>query len=622
MVKKSPQILLHSLLLLFVSSAWGQDIDVATRLRLAQSFEQSGDWERVVSIYEELHRRDPTNYVFFDGLRRAYAQTKKYDEAIELVEHRLRLQPKDPHLTSILAGLHYEKGDESKADSMWQLVLLSDRKNASSYRLVASQMLDHRLFEHAIKTYLSARSAGLGQDIFAEELGSIYSALQQYGSATKEFIRILKRAPEQLPYIENRIASFSMRNDGLRAATAAVQEEIRQTPANLTLRSLLAWMAIEGKDFESAYQQYRVIDSLRNAKGHELFNFGQRALQERAFRVAAKTFRVVIEQQAPPTILPQARLGYARAIEELSDESDTSGRFPEGTTAGAQWPVSESQPSYSGAIALYGRIIAEYPHSELAAQAHYRIGCICFDRFFDLDRALSAFELAKKGAKSPSVQFDATLKVAEVLAARGNLFEAKAEYLPLTKAAIPAYRDKALFQLAELDYFAGSFDSSLARLGLLTSNVNIDLANDALQLQYFVQENKSTSSKALQEFAKADLLVRQRKFSEALGRFKEIAASNPTVLLVDDTMMRIGELQLMLKQTSEAMATFQKVAAEMQTSILRDRAQLRIGEIFQNVLKDKAKAIEAYELLLAKYPNSMYVEEVRKRIRFLRGDAI
>ena len=128
-----------------------QEIDIAARLRLAQSFEQSGDWERAAIVYEELYKRDPKNYVFFEGLRRSYTQVKKYDEAIGLVSGRLASQPKDPILTCVLGGLYYEKGEDSKADSLWKLVLAGDRKNAGLYRLVASQMMDHRLYDHAIQ---------------------------------------------------------------------------------------------------------------------------------------------------------------------------------------------------------------------------------------------------------------------------------------------------------------------------------------------------------------------------------------------------------------------------------------------------------------------------------------
>jgi outer membrane protein assembly factor BamD (BamD/ComL family) len=48
---------------------------------------------------------------------------------------------------------------------------------------------------------------------------------------------------------------------------------------------------------------------------------------------------------------------------------------------------------------------------------------------------------------------------------------------------------------------------------------------------------------------------------------------------------------------------------------------MRIAETFQRILKDKDRAIAAYEQILSKFPNSLYVEQARKRIRLLRGDA-
>ena len=625
-MKAPHKIPLYCLLLRVLSSNFisAQEVDIAARLRLAQSFEQSGDWERAAMIYEELYKREPKNYVFFEGLRRSFTQVKKYDEAIDLVSNRLASQPKDPLLTCILGGLYYEKGEDSKADSLWKLVLAGDRKNPGLYRLVASQMMDHRLYDHAIQVYLSGRKLGMDEDAFAEELGYIYASLQQYGAATQEFVRILKKSPDQLFTIENRIASFTMKQDGLRAATSVAKDEVRRTPNDVTLRSFLAWLSIEARDHESAYAQYRVIDSLRRAKGNELFNFAQRAMQEKAFKVAAKAFREIIDQQANPVILPQSRFGYARAIEELSMASDTAGEFhrDENVRETPAWPVSETQPSFTGALALYGKIIVEYANSELAAQAHFRIGLIKLEKFFDLDGALVAFEAARRSAKSPNLLYEAVLKSGEVLLAQNKLDKAKNEYSPLTYATLVEYQDRAAFALAEIDYFAGAFDSSLTRLGRLTSNMNLDLANDALQLQYFIQENKASGSNALAEFAQMDLLARQRKNSEALAGFKEIARKYATALLVDDAMMRIAEIQLLQRQTNEALATFQKLVSDAPTSILRDRAQLRIGEVYQNVVRDGAKAIEAYEQLLVKFPSSMYVEEARKRIRFLRGDAI
>ena len=114
--------------------------------------------------------------------------------------------------------------------------------------------------------------------------------------------------------------------------------------------------------------------------------------------------------------------------------------------------------------------------------------------------------------------------------------------------------------------------------------------------------------------------MRQRKYSESLAQFQDIVKQYSTALLVDDAMMKIGELYILLKRPIEAITAFHFVEDSIQLSILKDRAQFRIAEIYQTVLNNNAQAIEAYEKLLAQFPNSLYAEESRKRIRLLRGD--
>jgi hypothetical protein len=44
--------------------------------------------------------------------------------------------------------------------------------------------------------------------------------------------------------------------------------------------------------------------------------------------------------------------------------------------------------------------------------------------------------------------------------------------------------------------------------------------------------------------------------------------------------------------------------------------------LYENKLKDPAKAMELYQDLLTKYPGSLFVVEARKRFRALRGDVL
>ena len=58
--------------MLLASQLCSQQGDVTTKLRLAQSFEQSGDWARAAALYESMLNDNPQNYVVFEGLRRSY----------------------------------------------------------------------------------------------------------------------------------------------------------------------------------------------------------------------------------------------------------------------------------------------------------------------------------------------------------------------------------------------------------------------------------------------------------------------------------------------------------------------------------------------------------------------
>lgn len=615
-------------LLLFAAmcaqSTTAQQADLATKLRLAQSFEQAGEWGRAATIYESLLVENPQSFVVVDGLRRTYTELKQYDKAISLIQRQLRSNPADENMMTILGGLFDLSGNQQGADSLWRLVILKDVKNAGLYRMVAAQLIDHRQYDRAIQIYLDGREGTKNNNLFIEELASLYSALHQYDHATAEFIKLVHTNPQQASYVQSRLASFTGRPEGWQAALAVVNEAVRRAPENVPLHTILAWLLIEGKQYEAALEQYRIIDRVTKAGGVELFAFAQRAAQERAYRTAQHAFQEVVQLNGPANILSYARLGYARAAEELSAENDSSAQQPGPrveTAVGASLGAAETIPTFQGALGLYDLILTDFPNSDVGMQALFRIGTIRFVRFFDLDEAAKAFDRVRSMPFNPSLQQEAILRLAEVETAKNDINRAIKEYTQLLTITSDQNRDKVLFRLAELSYFEGRFDSAGAMLRRIGSTLRSDEANDALQLLYFIEENKP-SGDALLEFARAELLVRQRKYSEALTRFQTLTVRTPSVSLVDDAVMRIAELHLLLNHPEDALAVFRRVVVDMPGSVLRDRAQMRIGEVYENRLRDKTKALEAYEKVLEQFPTSLFTEEARKRIRTLRGDSL
>jgi TolA-binding protein len=375
---------------------------------------------------------------------------------------------------------------------------------------------------------------------------------------------------------------------------------------------------MEGNDYSSALEQYRIIDRNSNARGIELFNFGQRALEEKEFGSAVKAFQEVLAIPPPKELQPAVRLGLARATEELSLSVDST----LSNVSRELWPVSEARPTAGSALGLFEAIARDYPRTPVAAQAYFRIGVIKRDRLFDLDGSLAAFAAIPSIVPDTPLALESSLAAAGVLIARNDLAAARSRYEALLGVRDPLQRDRVLFHQAELDYFTASFDSALVVLKRLSQQSSTDLANNALELQYFIEENIGVGTPGLTMFAVSDLLMRQRKYPEALNGFRDVVSRFPSAPLADDAIVRIGELQLLLGKPLEAIETFRSMVRDMSGSILRDRALMRIGEVYEQRLGDRVQALEAYEELLKLFPLSLHAEEARRRMRKLRGDAI
>jgi tetratricopeptide (TPR) repeat protein len=601
--------------------ALGQSADQSARFRLAQSYEQAGNFEDAAKVYQQLYNEDPTNYPYFDGLRRVQMQLKNYDIIERLIQRRLAVDPRDVSLLSMLGGVYYKAGREREAEDTWEKTLATDPKNPNVYRVVTNVLLENRLLEKTAETYRRARAACGDPNLFTLDLAQLLAITMDYAGATVEFLRWLKQNPTQLAFVQGRMAAFTGKEEGREAALEVVKTELKKDD-DIRLLELTSWLYLEGKNYDDAFETCKKIDRATNAKGASLYTFAERAFKEKAFDVAARAYREAINTPIASARLPYAKYGYACCLKELSALSDTlSIRVTSGSI-----PVSEAQPIYAGATAYFREIIKEYPRSEFSARSYFQIGIIQFQRFFDLDGALHSFESVEREVPGPAVVLhDVSIKIGEVLTAKGDTARASQKFLTVINApdATPDQQDEATYRLAEIEYFAGQFEAASHHLESITSNLKADYANDALALLAFLQENQATTVAALKDFARADFLSRQRKNTEAIPIFLDVIKRFPQALLVDDALMKVGALQAQARLFTDAIASYERLIAEFgQTSIALDRARYNIAEIYQFGLHDTPKAIAAYERLLAEYPQSLLVAQARKRIRQLRGDAL
>jgi tetratricopeptide (TPR) repeat protein len=451
------------------------------------------------------------------------------------------------------------------------------------------------------------------------ELAQLAVIMMDYRTATEEYVRWLLENPSQIAYVQGRLAAFTGKEDG-RAAALEVILRWNERHSHPRLLELLEWLYLEGRQYDEALAVARKRDEATSAHGTALIGFGERAFAAKAFTVATRAYREAIGGPLSKDRLPGARYWYARALQETGAAADSP------RVVSSTLPAPEAMPRYADAIAEFQRIIADYPGSEFSARSNFQIGTIRMDRYFDLQGALASFTAAAEESRTtPALRWAATLRTGAVLLAQGDTLRARDIFLAVGAAADAQKEqsDEATFRLAEIDFFGGRYEQAGQRLESLVVDLQADYANDAIQLQAFLQENAATVPAALVQYGHAEFQARQHHYAEAVQEFTAIIRQFPTALLVDDALLRIGSLHEASGRFTEAAAAYERLLNEFRDkSSVLDRALFNLGSVYERELKDPARAIAAYENLLADHPGSVLCAEARKRVRALRGGTL
>ncbi len=615
------------LLLLAASPGTGQQItQTDVRFRLAQSYARTGDYDSAIKILQDLLKANPGNIAVAEELRRDYIEVKRYTDAITLLQQQIALRPRDVNAVSQLAALYYLNSEEDKAYATWEGIIKANPKDMISYHMVGATMTQSRLFDRAIQVYLRGRTACGTPTLFINEVAYLYTITSRYAEATREYLLLLKSSPSQLGYVQTSLSTYTNRPEGLTAATAVVEDASHSAPADLPLARLLAWVYMEGKQYDKAYDVYKTIDKEAKANGLELQAFAERALREKSYTVAAKAFQEIIDRYPKTEHTAEVKFGYAQALEASEEEADTlhifgsEQPFARGSTANGNPPAL-----FAGAIQAYKQVLTEFPGTQLAARALLSVGIIQQQKTGDLQAARTSLEqLLSTYAMYAPVAIEGTLHLGDVYLALDMLDKAREKYRAISGRGIrtTAPQEEAAYRLAELYYYEARFDSAAAILHDLTANANSDVANDAIALQVLIQQHLQTEKPSLEAYAKASLLRRQRKWPDALSILESFPSKFPNSDLLDESLLAAGDIYTLLGRYTDALSAYDTLMVRYPQSIAVDQTMMKVGEVYQNGLKDRQKAITTYEKLLEQYPSSIYVAEARKRVRFLRGDAL
>ncbi len=576
-----------------------------SRLRIAQDLERRGLYDRALRIYFSLYQQVPRNQLYYEGVKRNLIRLDRFDELSTIVEEQIR-RTGDPRFLADLGDVRFRSGRHEEARAIWRDLLEKHPQNRAVYPYVANAMISNRLYDEAIEVYLQARRNLNQPDLFVFELGNLYAIRLNYDAATREYLDFLEKQPNQFGYIESRIATYTKEPEQAHKVAELLQKRLEQSKHEYLMRKLLADLYLRIGDYSRSLQQFKILEAMTNpldrktkAGGQELYFFADKALRAGEVEHARQAFDLILTNYADSPFRFKALFGLAQA--------------------------HQLQGRAEAAIRAYEDLIAAAPTSPLAYEAQMQIGEIYFEDLFDLERALDAFKAVVERFPNDPRTVEAGFRIGDCYLARGDLKEATTWYQkPLARRGVkPAQRDKALYKTAYALFLEGEYDAALERLNQITAAVaqkpasGEDYVNDAFELIFIIEENRK-SEEALRAFTEAQRLQHLREFDQAMARLKDLVERFPQTPILDDALLHLGELARIQGHYEAAIGYFAQLVQEQPESVYAPLAQKRIGEVYEEDLGDAHKAYSAYEQVLIRYPNSLYLEEVRQRMRRLQ----
>ncbi|MFM7770432.1 MAG: tetratricopeptide repeat protein, partial [Bacteroidota bacterium] len=170
---------------------------------------------------------------------------------------------------------------------------------------------------------------------------------------------------------------------------------------------------------------------------------------------------------------------------------------------------------------------------------------------------------------------------------------------------------------AKISFYTGDFEWAQGQLDVLKASTSKLISNDAMQLSLLITDNfnMDTIPLPMMQFARADLLAFQNRYSECFQTLDSITNVFPNHSLTDEIIFLKGKIYRKQNLFTEALNYFETIVNVHFNSVFADDALFAMAEIKDLSLNQRDQAHALYERILTEFPGSLYVVEARKRFR-------
>lgn len=598
-------------LVLFLGFTWmsltalaqgGQDF------QLGIQYFQQGDYEKAVSVFEALHKKEPlvnTYYIYYFS---SLAQLKEYDALEKLTRAQAKRDPAVVAYKVDEAYVYKLQGNTRKAESNYQKLIKELTANRGAIIALSNAFRSRNEFDFAIQTLLAGRRLLGSPYEFPLDLADLYAATGKKREMAQSYLEYVLVQPQQLAYVQNMLQSRLAEAD-YPALRDLLLEGLQQRPDEVVLSELLIWFFVQQQDFNGAFVQARALDKRNRENGLRIMQLAAAAIENQQFGAAADMYRYIIDKKQDNAFYLEARF---RLLKCSQSELELQ--------------VNAPKTSWQNLATEYKNYLRDFPLFPNLPEVKQALAAIWAFQLAELDSAMLLLEATLDLGRGDQRMLAAVkLDLGDIYLIAGELWDASLMYAQVEKDfANEPLGQEAKFRNARLSFYKGEFEWAQAQLDVLKGSTTQRISNDAIALSLLITENydMDTVTYPMEMFARGDLWAFCQQNERAMSAYDSVLLLYPGHALTDEILFRQAVIYEKTGRNTQAASLYTRILEEFGKDIYGDDALFALARLTDKVLNDPTTAMTLYQRLLNDYPDSHFVFEARRRFRSLRGDTI
>ncbi len=581
--------------------------------KLARQFYIQRQYDKVIDIFDELYWDYP-NYSNYTYYTYSLIGTGNYEKAEKVIRHQIKKNPNMETLKIDLGSLMVSLGEKKKGEKIYNKVLEDMPKSEGKVKQIANRFSGKLEHDYALKAYFKGRELLDNDMLFSLDIAKIYEKKGEYELMFNEYLNLLNKDAKQMNRVTAQLQQTlndDKEQEKSKFLFQALLKKVRKEPDNRIYNSLISWISIQQKDYETALIYTKALEKRFGYKGKKIFELGKIALENKDYEVAEKAFSFCMNH-----VEEKSRYYIESHILQM--------------TAKYEKVISSKEKDQEELIKLESelqQLINQFMLSDAMIPAYIQLSEIKNYYLGKTDEAtgmlLNILENKRKIGKKAESKLK--IQLANLYLYNDNPWEATLLYSQVEKAMKNTpIGNQATYENAMLSYYIGEFDWAKAKFDILKASTSKLIANDALYMSLFLSENmfEDSTNVTLSSFAKADLLFLRKQIDKSLHMLDSLERFHNSDVLTDDILYKKAEIFESQGKYQEADSIYTKIYTEYNYDLLADNSLMNSIKLNLHVFKDEEKAKVLLKKMLKDYEGSLFMHEARIIFRKLRNDNV